>query len=305
MRIAELEARAKRLASSPTASLNASLDEIIFTPVESESSSNAISDPSLEENTTVDIEDILQSTREDLFPIIDYGIDLPHDFSTQYPPDDSPNTELHSDFPTPFLIPPDPTPSSPPVAFPLTPDPTNLTVPNLSTFRAFATIASAMGVLSNFHNPNYLHTLPPTPAPNLPPNLHPTSTQITIPHHPLLDILPWPSVRDKLICILALPSELRPVIAREDEDEDGSGQAKAVMQIVHDLDDMADGCRIHGNLVACGEGSELAEESWEMGECFFKNWWWCIDGRVVSMSNLRRRRRGLGCLRIGTQGANI
>ncbi|KAI6749385.1 hypothetical protein HG530_015224 [Fusarium avenaceum] len=299
MRLTELEARATSLASSPTASLKASLDEPIFTPVESESSSNVISDPGLEDNATFDIEDILQSTRETLFPIIDYGTDLPHDFSIQSTTDDTPNTGLHRDFPTPFLIPPDPsTPSPPPVVFPLTPDSTNLSVPNLSTFRAFATIASAIGVLSNFHNPNYLHTLSPTPASNLPPNLHPTSAQITIPHHPLLDILPWPSVREKLICILALPSGLRPLVAREDGDQDGSGQAKAVMQIVHDLDDMADGCRIHGNLVAWGGGSEFAEESWEMGECFFRNWWWCIDGRLVNMSNLRRRQRGLGCLRI-------
>jgi hypothetical protein len=34
-----------------------------------------------------------------------------------------------------------------------------------------------------------------------------------------------------------------------------------------------------------------------MGECFFKNWWWCVDERVVNMSNLRRQ-RGLVCLRI-------
>jgi hypothetical protein len=69
-------------------------------------------------------------------------------------------------------------------------------------------------------------------------------------------------VREKLICILALPSGLRPVVAREDGDEGGGGQAKAVMQIVNDLDDMVDGCRLHGNVVAWGEGSELAEESW-------------------------------------------
>jgi hypothetical protein len=60
-------------------------------------------------------------------------------------------------------------------AFLLTPDATNLTNPILSTFRAFATIASNVSVLSNFYNPKYLHTLSPTPALNLPPNLHPIS----------------------------------------------------------------------------------------------------------------------------------
>jgi hypothetical protein len=178
--------------------LNAPLDDIIFTPLESESSSNVISGSSLEDNTILDAEDILRSKTETVLPSIDYWIDLSHDFSTQSPPDDTLNNELHPDFPTPFLLPPDPsTPSSPLLAFPLppsplplTPDPTNLTIRNLSTFRGFATIASAIGALSNFHNLNYLHTLSLTPAPNLPPDLHPTSAQITIPHHPLLDILP-------------------------------------------------------------------------------------------------------------------
>ncbi|KAM0206209.1 hypothetical protein ACHAQI_008508 [Fusarium lateritium] len=290
-------------------SLDAPLDDIVFTPLESESSANVTSGSGVEDNATVGVENIPRSTTESVFPIIDYGINLSHDFSTQSPPDNTLNTEVYPDPSTPFLPPPSPSiPSSslsphstsPLLVFPLTPDPTNLTIPNLSTFRAFATIGSAVGALSNFHNPNYLHTLSPTPSPNLPPNLHPTPAQTTIPHHPLLDRLPWPSVREKLICILALPSGPRPVIAREDGDEGGGGQAKAVMQIVHDLDDAADGCRIRGNVMAWGEGSELAEEAREMGECFYKNWWWCFDGKVVNMSNLRRRQRGLGCLRIAT-----
>lgn len=44
----------------------------------------------------------------------------------------------------------------------------------------------------------------------LPDNLRPTSTQLTTPHHPSLDILPWPSVRDKLIKMFDLPEEFWP-----------------------------------------------------------------------------------------------
>ncbi|KAF2193398.1 hypothetical protein K469DRAFT_618495 [Zopfia rhizophila CBS 207.26] len=189
-------------------------------------------------------------------------------------------------------------PSPPTFNFPLTPDAAQLTIPILSALRAFSTIATTLNVASEIYNPFYLHTVSSTPNPSLPPNLHPTPAQIAIPHHPLLDTLPWPSVREKLICMFALPSALRPPIARNEDEEGGEGQGKAIVQIVHDLDDFQDGCRVHGNQAGWGEGSELVEEAWEVGEKFYRNWWWCMDSRVLEMTNRRRRERGLGRLRL-------
>lgn len=89
---------------------------------------------------------------------------------------------------------------SSPITFPLTPD-VNIEVPMLATLRAFMTTASLLNIVSNIFDPFALHTSPPTPHPSLPPNLHPVRAQILIPHHPALDIVPWPSVREKLICM--------------------------------------------------------------------------------------------------------
>ncbi|KAF2116166.1 hypothetical protein BDV96DRAFT_686568 [Lophiotrema nucula] len=181
--------------------------------------------------------------------------------------------------------------ASPTLNFPLTPDGSLLPIPALATLNAFSTIATMLNLVSEIYNPLYLHTLPSIPNPSLPPNLHPIPAQVAIPHHPLLDILPWPSVREKLICMFSLPSALRPSAARGDEGE-------GVMRIVQDLDDFGEGCRVHGNAVGWGEGSELVEEAWEVGECFYRNWWWCLDSKVVESTNRRRRERGLGALRL-------
>lgn len=63
------------------------------------------------------------------------------------------------------------------------------------------TAASLLDIVPDVYNPFVLHTSPPTPHPSLPPNLHPVREQILIPHHPALDALLWPSVREKLICV--------------------------------------------------------------------------------------------------------
>lgn len=208
-----------------------------------------------------------------------------------------------------------------------------LSLPILGAIRSFATIAIALDVASHIWDPFYLHVLPPShsiPALHtLPANLHPVAAQFTIPHHPVLDLLPWPSVREKLIVMLSLPSAIRPPVAQEVDDDprvptpnpisldplrmpdlhqspesstssSGIKQSTAIVQLVQDLDDFQDGggVRVHGNMTAWGQGNELIEESWEIGDVFYRKWWWCLDQRVVDVSNKRRRERGLGRLRL-------
>ncbi|KAF2657916.1 hypothetical protein K491DRAFT_690652 [Lophiostoma macrostomum CBS 122681] len=183
----------------------------------------------------------------------------------------------------------------PAFALPMSSDGGQLDVPIFNLMRTFATIATSLNVISHIYEPLYTHVLSPTPHSSLPANLHPTAAQTSIPHHPLLDTLPWPSVRDKLICMFALPSCQRPAIAQDDE---GLGPYKGIWQIAQDLDDDRDGMRVHGNSTRWGDGNELVEESWEIGELFYRNWWWALDGRVVEISNRRRKERGLGVLRL-------
>lgn len=198
--------------------------------------------------------------------------------------------------------------------FPMTADGGVLVIPVMSMVKALWSIAAALNVSDNLWDPTYMHVMPSSMSidPSLPANLRPVPAQMCIPHHPALDLLPWPTMREKLICMLAMPSKLRPPIARE-EDDDGrwpsmsgfgtsssAGQTKAVTQLVQDLDDFQDGggLLVHGNSVAWGQGNEYVEEAWEVGESFYRKWWFCIDEKIVAQSNKRRKERGLGRLRL-------
>jgi hypothetical protein len=68
----------------------------------------------------------------------------------------------------------------------------------------------------------------------------------------------------------------------------------AIMQLVSDVDDLAEGVRVSGN--------ELEEGSWEVGETVVRNWWWAFDGGIIAHSNRLRARRGQGRLRLGGVG---
>lgn len=56
------------------------------------------------------------------------------------------------------------------------------------------------------------------------------------------------------------------------------------MEVAFDIEDDKDGFRING------EG--LNGDDWEVGEAFFKNWWWCLDRTIIETSNTWRRKRG-------------
>ncbi|KAF3008453.1 hypothetical protein E8E13_003809 [Curvularia kusanoi] len=231
-----------------------------------------------------------------------------------------------------FPILPTPLPSSPEFvgfqdssgspchAFPLTADGSLLVMPVMSMIQAFMSIANALNLCNeNLWNPSYMHVMSASTSypDSLPANLRPVPAQLVIPHHPALDILPWPTMREKLILLLALPSKMRPLIVQEEDDDGtqtlgtwpiseqlsgskGAGQSKAITQLVQDLDDFQDGggIRVHGNSVAWGESNELIEEVWEVGESFYRKWWFCLDQRIIDQSNKRRKERGLGRLRL-------
>jgi hypothetical protein len=104
-------------------------------------------------------------------------------------------------------------------------------------------------------------------------------------------------MREKLICMLSMPSALRPPIAREESDDHPVvevgviKQSTAICQLVQDIDDLQDGggFRVHGDPFTC----ELHEDAWEVGDVFYKKWWWCLDEKIISVSNRRRKERGL------------
>jgi Domain of unknown function (DUF3425) len=119
---------------------------------------------------------------------------------------------------------------------------------------------------------------------HLPCNLRPTPAQLTQPHHPILDLLPWPTVREKLILILSQPLELRPPSAKS---------STALLEFVYDVEDSAEGVRIWGD-------DPYSDQAWEVGDKVFKNWWWAFDRDVIRRSNEMRRLRGARLLGEGT-----
>lgn len=111
---------------------------------------------------------------------------------------------------------------------------------------------------------------------HLPVNLRPTKTQQLIPHHPMLDIIAWPAMRDKLILVFSQDPAVRPPIA---------ASPTSMMDLVYDVEDSAEGVRIWGE-------DPCDSENWECGEALFRKWWWSLDSNIIRKSNHWRRERG-------------
>lgn len=117
----------------------------------------------------------------------------------------------------------------------------------------------------------------------LPSHLQPTRTQRLIAHHPLLDLLPWPSTRDKLIQVFNLPIHMRPGNAQD---------PMGLVRFVYDVeDDSGEGLAITGQ-------NPLEPGTWEIGQLVFERWWWAFDTSAVESSNRSRKNRGKARLRI-------
>jgi Domain of unknown function (DUF3425) len=126
-----------------------------------------------------------------------------------------------------------------------------------------------------FH-PAFKHTVMPVDNPRLPSWLQPTKYQQLIPHHPIIDLLPWPSVRNKLICRMAQPLEMRPPSARD---------PMAPLALMSDMDDEEEGIKIAGSQGFNGE-------YWEVGQVIFDNWWWAFEPSIIKNTNRLREKRG-------------
>ncbi|EEP81641.1 predicted protein [Uncinocarpus reesii 1704] len=119
---------------------------------------------------------------------------------------------------------------------------------------------------------------------NLPAHYQPTATQRLVPHHPVLDLLPWPTVRDKLIQVFSLPPHLRPAPAAD---------PMGLVTLIYDIEDPTEGLRVSGS-------DPFMADMWEVGQVVFGRWWWAFEGKIVETSNSLRRRRGQQGLVLGT-----
>jgi hypothetical protein len=137
------------------------------------------------------------------------------------------------------------------------------------------TYIQVLGCDSLIWDPTSQWTLTPAHAMLLPDNMQPTEAQLTIPHHPIFDLLPWPKLRAKMIYIFSLPVELRPQSARD---------PMAVMNVTYDIEDDTEGFRVNGD--------GLLSDEWEVGEAFYRHWWWALDRQIIDTTNAWRTKRG-------------
>jgi hypothetical protein len=172
------------------------------------------------------------------------------------------------------------------------PDDSILEVPILRVMRASFDAAALLGCQDALWDLTTFRTfdtskLSPSPSASptsstptityIPPALRSTEIQKRVQHPAAFDLFPWPTLRDRLICVFAQPTHMRPPAARD---------PNALMCLVLDVDDPVDGFRVHG-----ADAFDLS--AWEVGEKFFRNWWWALDSSIIKQSDGFRRKRGL------------
>lgn len=103
----------------------------------------------------------------------------------------------------------------------------------------------------------------------IPLDLRPTTNQFLIPHHPYIDLIPWPTFRSNVLAAISL----NPPTINEDD---------LCMDLAND------GVRCWGNtrtsLHGRGEGSPWDSRSWEAAPWFLKKWRCLIGGEDDEIS---------------------
>ena len=147
--------------------------------------------------------------------------------------------------------------------------------------RAFLRVATRIGCAPNvwdltasspFYSPNTGSVSPSA----LPKHWQPTTSQLVLPHHPVLDLIPWPSVRERVINVLNLPDAARP--------RNATGPL-AFIHFVYDMEDDREGMRVWGS-------DPCDPTTWEVGQALFERWWFVFDRDTIAQSNRWRQLRG-------------
>lgn len=165
------------------------------------------------------------------------------------------------------------------------PDSYYLQVPPLTLLRGLLRVATRLNAVPSSFS---LAALSPFnlgfgPDPSeIPRAWRPTAAQLSVPHHPVLDLLPWPSVRDRLIEVLSLT---------EQSAELSLVEPPRLVNFVYDMEDAGEGIRIWGS-------DPFDERHWEVGQVLYERWWFVFDRSTVEQSNYLRLQRGAPPLRL-------
>ncbi|KAL7811206.1 hypothetical protein V8C44DRAFT_102538 [Trichoderma aethiopicum] len=174
------------------------------------------------------------------------------------------------------------------------PSPSNdhlLCIMQFNVMRAFGSITSILGLsptdlleddtpspfsppLARETSARHLHHIP------LPESLLPTALQKSTAHHPWIDILPFPQMRDNLLRLEA-------------------GSSTAAQKHQYDADSLCnwmvglDASQKESGLILWGEPWDVA--AWEVTADFLREWGWTVEGclDLFRSTNHWRRKRGL------------
>ncbi|UPL00110.1 hypothetical protein LCI18_011044 [Fusarium solani-melongenae] len=136
-----------------------------------------------------------------------------------------------------------------------------LSLVQFNTTRALVMNARIMNITSELMLPDARSRLPDhaingaATIPSVPSSLEPTHLQLTVSHHPWVDILPFPEVRDNIL--------------RHDEK---SYDKKALCRELRGFQDVANGL---GGMIVWGDPSDSG--AWEVTEAFASKWPWVIQ----------------------------
>jgi hypothetical protein len=98
------------------------------------------------------------------------------------------------------------------------------------------------------------------PPDNIPPPLKPTQHQQVVPHKTFIDVIPWPTLRDKVLASLSVINQDELLLGLRE-------------------------CRIWGS-------APCDPMSWEIDETFARKWWFLMDETVLASTNFWRAQRG-------------
>ncbi|KAH8665394.1 hypothetical protein BGZ61DRAFT_366457, partial [Ilyonectria robusta] len=134
-----------------------------------------------------------------------------------------------------------------------------LSLVQFNTTRALVINARLMGITQGIMVPGSRSQLPSEDVDiaahnSLPLSLRPTHLQLTISHHPWIDILPFPEIRDNLL--------------RHDEN---SYCKKELCRDLRGFQAVAGGC---GGIIAWGDPWD--SRGWEVTEAFASKWPWVV-----------------------------
>jgi hypothetical protein len=129
---------------------------------------------------------------------------------------------------------------------------------NMTTFQAFVAISQVLD-LTCLQNPGFGIR---AAAANLPAPIAPTLQQQIVPHLTYVDMLPWSSLRDRLLQSLGVINEA---------------------EFTRDM--------LQADLKVWGS-TPWDPMAWEVGPEFAARWWFLIDDSIIRTSNFWRAQRG-------------